>query len=421
MTPYSLLPLAVVMLTAVAAPAPDAFVPAACETGIFRQDQASFVALTKADKGYAYTFSDGTVGYTQNADALVACGAGAVLIRGSAVWPKVAIAQTNTRFAAAGVMLAGRLLEPPGAGKATPLVVYAHGSEGTGWIERARDPYQMVGRGVSVFVYDKRGTGLSEGVYAQNLPQLADDLVAASFEAKRLAHGRYGRFGLIGLSQGGWTVPLAATRAQAQFIGIGYGLVVDIAEQDGAQVAKELRDRGFGEDAVAKARTVTDITATVVKSGRAQGLDELADAQARFGKEPWFAAMKGSYSGVLAGMPVQVLRSEGVPAFDKLNVDWSQDPVQVLKTVKVPQLWALAGEDRQAPIGATMERLAALRAQGQAITIMVFADADHGMSEYDEAKDLTRKRTRMAPGFYELMADWAKGQLGDSYGKATRR
>ncbi len=149
---------------------------------------------------------------------------------------------------------------PRGAGKNTPLVFYAHGSENRGWVDSARDPYQMVGRGVSVFVYDKRGTGLSKGEYTQNFPRLADDLVAASREAKRLADGRYGRFGLVGLSQGGWIVPLAAARAKAEFLGIGYGLVVDIAEQDAAQVTKELRERGYGDDIIAKARTVTDIT-----------------------------------------------------------------------------------------------------------------------------------------------------------------
>lgn len=116
--------------------------------------------------------------------------------------------------------------------------------------DRARDPCQMVGRGVSVFVYDKRGTGLSEGDYTQNLPRLADDLVAASPTAKKLAEGRYGRFGLFSLSQGGWIAPPAAARAKAKFLRIGYGLVVDIAEQDAAQVARQLRDLRMVFDAL---------------------------------------------------------------------------------------------------------------------------------------------------------------------------
>ena len=435
MTSHFLWPLLAVALTATAAaaatpdtapqaqtpPAPDAVGAAPCETGIFRKDQTAFVAVTKSGKGYNYTFSDGTVGNTQDAAALLACAKDAVLVGAKERWPKVAMGVSNTRFESNGVMLAGRLMEAPGAGPNTPLVVYAHGSEGSGWVDRARDPYQMVGRGVSVFVYDKRGTGLSEGDYTQNLPRLADDLVAASREAKRLAQGRYGRFGLVGLSQGGWIVPLAQARAKAQFIGVGYGLLVDIAEQDAAQVAKELRDRGYGEDVLAKARTMTDITARIVKSGYKDGLDDLAEVQQQFGKEAWFSAIKGGYTGVYLGMPVEELRKNGIPRFDKLGIDWSLNPVQVLSQVAVPQLWAFAQEDRQAPVAVTVERLSVLRGQGQAISIYLFPRADHGMWAYAEAPDGTRKHTHMAPGFHDLMADWAKGEVVGSYGQAYRR
>ncbi|MED5615012.1 alpha/beta hydrolase family protein [Janthinobacterium sp. P210005] len=400
---------------------PEAFSPAPCETGIFRQGQTGFVALTKGEKGYGYTFSDGTVGNTQDAGALLACGKDAVLVNGKERWPKVALAEADTRFESHGVMLAGRLMEAPGAGKDTPLVVYAHGSESSGWIDRARDPYQMVGRGVSVFVYDKRGTGLSEGEYTQNFPRLADDLVAASREAKRLAQGRYGRFGLMGVSQGGWIAPLAQARAKAQFLGIGYGLAVDIAEQDAAQVARELQDKGYGGDVVAKARIGTDITARIVKSGYQDGLDDLSAFQRQFGKEPWFALIKGGYTGVLLGMQAEELRKHGIPQFDKLGVDWSQDSVQALRQVAVPQLWALAEDDRQAPPAVTVERLTALRGQGQAISVYLFPQADHGMRSYVQAPDGTRKPTVITPGFYDLMADWAKGGADGAYGQAYRK
>ncbi|MGK5057492.1 alpha/beta hydrolase family protein [Janthinobacterium sp. LB2P49] len=400
---------------------PEAFSPAPCETGILRQDQTGFVAVTKGGKGYGYTFSDGTVGNMQDAGALVACGKDAVLVSGKERWPKVAVAEANTRFESHGVMLAGRLLEAPGAGKDTPLVVYAHGSEGSGWIDRARDPYQMVGRGVSVFVYDKRGTGLSEGEYTQNFPRLADDLVAASREAKRLAQGRYGRFGLMGVSQGGWIAPLAQARAKAEFLGIGYGLVADITEQDAAQVAMELRDKGYGGDVIAKGRMVTDITARIVKSGYKDGLDDLSAFQQQFGKEAWFGFIKGGYTGVLLGMPVDELRKHGIPRFDKLDIDWSLDPVQLVRQVKVPQLWALAEDDRQAPPAVTVERLTALRGQGQAISVYLFPQADHGMRSYAQASDGTRKPTVITPGFYDLMADWAKGSVDGAYGQAYRK
>src|SRR5450830_290529 len=432
MTPYSRLPALPLIVFALTAAGPaisaeqtttatNAFVAATCETGIYRKDQTTFLSITKAGQGFGYTFSDGVIGNTPNAETPVVRGTGAVRVRGQEIWPKVALRETNTGFASHGVMLAGRLMEAPGAGKQTPLVIYAHGSEESGWIDRARDPYQMVGRGISVFVYDKRGTGLSEGDYTQNLPRLADDLVAASQSAKKLAEGRYGRFGLFGLSQGGWIAPLAATRAGADFLGIGFGLVVDIAEQDAAQVAMQLREQGYGDDIIAHGKTITDITARVVKSGYKDGLDELAKVQSQYGKEPWFAAIKGGYTGVLLSMPVDELRSKGIPRFDKYDIDWSLKPMQVLSTVKVPQLWALAVEDRQAPVELTVERLSSLRKQGQDITMYLFPDTDHGMRNYTVATDGTRKYTSITPGFYDLMADWAKGKLEGGYGKAYRQ
>lgn len=393
---------------------------ASCETGIFRKDKDTFVALTKAYRGFSYTFNDGITGNTEDANALVECKQHAILFGTKTIWPREEIVEKNTTFESDGILLAGRLMSPPRTGKHTPLVIYAHGSEDTGWIDRARDPYQMVGRGVSVFVYDKRGTGLSKGKYTQNFPLLADDLVAASREAKRLADGHYGRFGLYGLSQGGWIAPLAAGRAKAEFIGIGYGLAADIAEQDAAQVSKELRDRGYGDDVLTEARKITDVTARLVKSGYKDGLDELRAVQNEFGKEPWFHVIKGGYTGVILSMSADDLRKNGIPRFDNLGVDWSQNPMQVLEKIDVPQLWALGGEDRQAPIAATVGRLANLRKEGKEISIYVFPDTDHGMYNYAQAADFSRKHTRITAGFYDLMADWAKGTIGQKYGNAQR-
>ena len=397
-----------------------AFAPSECEVGVYHKNDAAFVAVTKRGEGFRYTFSDGVLGNTTASDAKVECGDGAVRIKSEEVWPKLATVETDTRFESNGVSLTGRLMEPPGADADTPLVVYAHGSEETGWLDSARDPYQMLGRGVSVFVYDKRGTGLSEGEYTQNFPRLADDLVAASKEAQRLAEGRFGRFGLFGLSQGGWIAPLAVDRAEAEFIGIGYGLVVDIREEDAAQVSKDLRDAGYGEDVVEKARMVTDATARIVTSGYRDGLEDLDEARRLYSEEPWFPLVKGEYTGVLLTMSTDDLRENGVPFFDRLDVDWSLNPMEVLGGVRVPQLWVLAAEDREAPIALTLERLGILRERGSDIAVYVFPDTDHGMWEFDQAADGSRDFTRVTPGFYDLMADWAKGDLDGKYGAAQR-
>lgn len=412
---------AVCWLGSAAAGETSAFTAAECEVGLYRGNGSAFVAVTRLDEGYRYTFNDGVLGATTEPQSTLECGAGFVRVRGLERWYKVQLRETDTVFSSQGVQLTGRLIEPLDAGAETALVVYAHGSEATAWIDRARDPYQMVGRGLSVFVYDKRGTGASEGTYNQNFPLLADDLVAAAHEAKRLAQGRFGRFGLFGLSQGGWIAPLAAERAGAEFIGIGYGLVVDILEEDAAQVELELREAGYGDEVIAKARSITDATGLIASSGYTQGLVELDQARERYGAEPWFSQIRGGFSGVILSIPTDELRANGIPQFDHLDIDWSLDPVEVLGQVQVPQLWVLAADDREAPIEQTLQRLQSLRDQGSDITIFVFPDVDHGMRTYEQSEEGSRTYSHVAPGFYDLMADWAEGELAGRYGQADPR
>jgi hypothetical protein len=335
------------------------------------------------------------------------------------IWNAIAIKVTDTRFPSGDVMLAGRLLELVDADETTPLIIYAHGSENAGWIGSSRDPYQMVGRGISVFVYDKRGTGLSEGKYSQNFPRLADDLAAAAAEAKRIAGGRFGRVGLVGLSQGGWVAPLAAQEAQADFIVIGYGLVADIREEDADQVQNELREAGYDNGVLGIAREITDVTARIATSQYTDGLDELAEIQRRYSSQEWFSVIRGGYSGIFLNSSVEDLRARGVPQFNELDIDWTLDPMSVLRGVRVPQLWILAGEDREAPINLTLQRLQALRNEGSEIDITIFPNTDHGMWEYDQASDGTRDYLRITPGYYDLIADYIKRRPMGVYGRSA--
>ncbi|MFK7886802.1 MAG: alpha/beta hydrolase family protein [Gammaproteobacteria bacterium] len=390
-----------------------------CAVGIFGSGDA-FVAITKRGSDYRYSHSDGNAG-TVGANGRVICESDAVVLDQSIVLARREVRITNTRFDAAGAVLAGQLMEPENAGPATPLIVYAHGSERLGWIGAATDPYQMVGRGVSVFVYDKRGTGDSTGAYSQNFPQLADDLVAAAAEAQRLAAGRFGRFGLFGLSQGGWIAPLAATRANADFLGIGYGLVVDILEEDASQVELELTEAGFGEQAIVKARQLTDVTARLAVSNYTDGLDDLDRLRELYREQPWYSTVRGGFTGVILGLSSSELRTKGIPMFDELNIDWSLNPMQVLREVDVPQLWVLAAEDREAPFSKTLERLQTIREEGRPISIHVFPNTDHGMWEFDRMADGTRSYTRVTDGFYALMSDWAKGVSEPPYGRAKQQ
>jgi len=409
----------IVFLTACSTSSPFADIDTntGCKVGVFG-DVHKFVVLTRNGDEFHYAFDDGQTGIVGD-KVIIGCQPNSVKTAKHSTLQARSIKITNTQFVVDSVKLTGQLIEPNDADSNTTLIVYAHGSEEMGWIERVRDPYQMVARGISVFVFDKRGTGLSEGNYTQNFPQLSRDLVGASLEAKRLAKARFGRFGLFGLSQGGWIVPLAAKKSGADFIGVGYGLVVDILEEDASQVELELREAGYGDDVVAIAKQITDATALIATSGYTKGLDELDALRREHGSKHWFTLIKGGFSGVIIGKSSNELRENGIPIYDRLDIDWSLDPLEVIRDVEVPQLWVLAGEDREAPIEKTKDRLKLLRSEGKSIKIHVFPNTDHGMWEFEHQTDGSRQYTRITEGFYDLMADWANGRTDQSYGKSV--
>jgi dienelactone hydrolase len=292
----------------------------------------------------------------------------------------------------------------------------AHGSENFGWLPGTQaTPFLVAAQGVSTFIFDKRGTGGSSGTFHMNFRDLAVDLVAASSEAKRLAQGRYSRFGLHGGSQGGWTVPLAAKQAGADFVVVSFGGVFSPEEEDSEQVLDELRSAGFGADVLAKAQEVTKATGEVVASQYQRGYEELARIKAQYGGEPWFRRMRGEYTGGVLSASEPDLRRR----VNSDRIDWRHDSVAVIReNLTVPTLWILAAEDREAPGRLTEERLEMLIGEGKPITVAVFPDTDHGMVEFTTSGDGTRKVIRVTDGYHRLLADWMRGSSNPPYGRA---
>src|SRR5262249_11968745 len=88
------------------------------------------------------------------------------------------LSTTDVQFMSDGVPLAGRLVMPPGK-DVVPIVVLVHGSEQTSARERFALQRQFPASGIGAFVYDKRGTGGSQGVYTHDYHVLAADAAAA--------------------------------------------------------------------------------------------------------------------------------------------------------------------------------------------------------------------------------------------------
>lgn len=135
---------------------------------------------------------------------------------------RVAYTSEEITFSSAdGIKLAGRLSLPI-MDSPVPVFMMLHGSE-----QGTRDNFgnqvmahYMISHGFAILNYDKRGVGDSQGVYQEaastsNLQKIAEDAIAGveylvsrpEIDAKRI--------GLIGGSQAGWVIPLAASQSDA--------------------------------------------------------------------------------------------------------------------------------------------------------------------------------------------------------------
>ena len=120
-----------------------------------------------------------------------------------------------------GTQLMGRLSLPESTSP-TAAFMMLHGSE-----RGTRDNFSnklmahyMLSHGFAILNYDKRGVGDSQGIYqesanATNLQRHAEDAIAGVEYLAARPEVDATRIGLIGFSQAGWIIPLAASQSES--------------------------------------------------------------------------------------------------------------------------------------------------------------------------------------------------------------
>jgi pimeloyl-ACP methyl ester carboxylesterase len=413
----------------VALAAPPLAAGAECEPGAYGMSDQNVVVLTPKDwiapPGLAYLILDGRYGSTSATASPVTCGAGYVLLKTDSLesvrLEKRSFKRTREEISAPGAVLVGELVEPTGEGAslARPLVVMVHGSETEPAIGNNR-ALLLAAQGVSVFTYDKRGTGQSGGFYTQNFELLADDAAAAMAHAQTMARGRFDRSGYWGQSQGGWVAPLAATRSKVDFVAVGFGLVSSPIDEDRDQMLLEAQTLGLGEPEKNQVLRLSQATAAIVSSHFTYGFGKLQALREKVANEKWSALINGEYSGEMLRMSDGDLRRVGRAVFDNLEIIWRYDSTPVLKQLNIPLLWTIADKDREAPAKQTLASLSAFKRTGKPFDIYVFPETDHGMYEFVQNSDGTRNNTRVTDGYFKLIGDWVKGNPNVPYGRSRR-
>jgi len=319
---------------------------------------------------------------------------------------RVPLQVKESQFKSSDATLAGRLILPAST-HPVPIVVLVHGSEHDSALEYNALQRLLPAMGIGAFVYDKRGTGSSTGSYSQDFQVLAKDAAAAALEARRLAGGRSGRIGFQGASQGGWVVPLAAAIEKVDFLVVSFGLAVSPADEEREAVAENLHRNGFGEAEVSEAERIAEASLNIIRSDFRTGFSDLDELRRRYQTEPWFRYVRGDVSHLFLNESEADLRKAGPSLFHGVVLDY--DPLPALRGLETPQLWMLGGEDRDAPIGRTVQRLRELRQHGRPVTLAIFPKAEHGMYEFELAADGERLSTRQPQPYLRLMADFIRG------------
>jgi len=324
---------------------------------------------------------------------------------------------TETTFTSHGATLAGRLILPKGTA-VVPIVTLVHGAEHDSARQFNALQRMLPAEEVGAFVFDKRGTGGSDGSYSQDFNLLADDDVAAMREAKRLSGRRAGRIGYQAGSQGGWVAPLAANRAHVDFVIVCFGLAVSVIDEDQQEVEIEMREKGHSSADIADALEVARAAETVIASGFTEGFEQFDTVRAKYKDAPWYKDLHGNYTYFL--LPYSESQLRDMSEKFKWGTPFHYDPMPTLRSNTTPQLWILGGEDYEAPSAETSRRVKSLIADDLPFTLAVYPRAEHGMTLFEIAAGSgERLSTRYAPHYFAMIRDFARyGELKGVYGDA---
>jgi hypothetical protein len=400
--------------------------PQACYSGAYRFADGGFVVVSPSDEGaLRYRVTDGRTGRLYPHDdehfyggpgwasreprvaeaTFDGCSSDRLQFRlkdgpaGAA--RRVPVTRKTGTFFSIGNTLYGELFTPA---KPQALVVLVFGSGQDSAVTYNYVQHLLPLYDVAVFVYDKRGTGRSNGRYTVDFSELADDALAAVAHARKLLDMPGVPVGLMGESQGGWIAPLAAVRAPADFVVVSYGLAISPLDEDRYEVLGELRAKGYDDSVIAKGRELTSITGRIMLSRFTDGLDDLRKFKGAHAQEPWLREVEGDFTGPLLRSPdEQFTELRAALGFDAI-LDY--DAQAALRRVRVPMLWVVAGKDTEAPSAPTLEFLRALQPAPPRLDIAVFPNADHGMLE--EGEERGQPYARQSAGYFELLAHWIR-------------
>jgi pimeloyl-ACP methyl ester carboxylesterase len=277
-------------------------------------------------------------------------------------------APRDLRVRVGDVTLAGALWLPVGAPAATVLM-----HPGSGPSDRHNDVFfppirkHLVGAGIAVASFDKRGVGGSTGRWEEAaIGEQATDAISC------LEHVRAevdGPVGLFGHSQGGWVVVEAASRCpQAAFVISSSGPGVTPQQQERYATQLHMRRAGIRDEELDEVRRYYDDVVAMMRAG-------VSLPEARRHVEE-------------AGFP-QAFATLQLPVLPDDEAEWKlvtalidYDPRPALERIRVPTLAVFGADD---PITPVDESVAVFReaVRPELLQVAVFPGAGHRLEVAD--------------------------------------
>lgn len=227
-----------------------------------------------------------------------------------------------------------------------------------------RDEYGFYARnlarnGVSAFVYDKRGSGKSEGeVYAADYFAYAQDALSAIKELQKIHQFR--KIGIYAVSEGEWVSLIVDSLIKIDFIVIISGSADTPLKQTHREVTSRLEKKGF--DAIS-VKTAGDLYWRYLNyAGDSTEKKALKEELKANRDKPWFAA------------------AEDIPDELYYSKWWLTvkdfDPVTYLQQSTTPILVAVGSENESYPAEESKRNYEAV---SQNVEFVIYPGATHGM------------------------------------------
>ena len=302
----------------------------------------------------------------------------------------------DVRFSNGDVQLAGTLISPTTQGP-HPAVILVHGSGAADRESLLPFARLLIRRGMAVLAYDKRGVGGSTGDWNKaSFDDLAGDVVAAFEYLKTRRDVQRTQIGMLGWSQAGWVMPLAAARAKAlAFLVSLSGAGISGAETTIDQARNEMAANGLRPPMIDQVVELMRLQYEFLGTG--QGWNQYVAARERI-----VARMGGNPPEAFPSTPDH-------PYLQFIRPLVLYDPAPALRQLRLPVL-ALFGElDNN--IMAEKNRTAwevALKAGGHSdYTLRILPTANHALLEAKVGNNAEMSSLqRFVPAYAEVVVGW---------------